>query len=582
MLFLVPFTSAAEGDFKVPEVTKDIVIRDDGSCLITEEIVYDIEGQVNGTYRDIPIDTNQSITDLSVETPGYYNKLQVLDLEGNDITNQRTFTDDIRIKVWLYKDEGYTQKINNEKVPVKFRYTFNKGLKIYNDIADFDYVSWDKNWNNGVGTIKSVIKIPGSSSEVEYWNNPEKYVKSSTWNNDNELVTLAKDIPINTTFKQRILLPTSYFKNPRNAKVINESMKDSIEAKRAEINDKDNFLNFRDGLIVPILGLIAAIGGGIYAIFGREPKIDYDAEYEYDLPMDLKPMDVHAFFNDEFGSVSSDALATVILDLIYGKYYTILHEDSNDTLLKRSDKSLEGLEEYEVDVINYLDKFSDSEGKLSLNELQYEETPKDYKKFIRDWEAKIEKSIPQSTKERYFNGKGSKIFRYFFFIVFVGSIITLLSSFIWHDFIGGTWALVSFGLAIASFILMVIPNTIAGRWTPEGKEAHDKWMNFKKYISDFSLINERPPESVKIWGKYLVYASALGCADEATSTMKKYYDLVEISDSIDSSDVLSFAYYGGFDNMESSFYSLGVSGSDSAGGSDGSGGGFGGGGGGTF
>ena len=84
-------------------------------------------------------------------------------------------------------------------------------------------------------------------------------------------------------------------------------------------------------------------------------------------------------------------------------------------------------------------------------------------------------------------------------------------------------------------------------------------MNFKKYISDFSLINERPPESVKIWGKYLVYASALGCADEATSTMKKYYDLVEISDSIDSSDVLSFAYYGGFDNMESSFYSLDVS-----------------------
>ncbi len=182
--------------------------------------MYDIEGQVNGTYRDIPIDTNQSITDLSVETPGYYNKLQVLDLEGNDITNQRTFTDDIRIKVWLYKDEGYTQKINNEKVPVKFRYTFNKGLKIYNDIADFDYVSWDKNWNNSVGTIKSVIKILGSSSEVEYWNNPEKYVKSSTWNNDNELVTLAKDIPINTTFKQRILLPTSYFKNPRNAKVI--------------------------------------------------------------------------------------------------------------------------------------------------------------------------------------------------------------------------------------------------------------------------------------------------------------------------------------------------------------------------
>jgi uncharacterized membrane protein len=36
----------------------------------------------------------------------------------------------------------------------------------------------------------------------------------------------------------------------------------------------------------------------------------------------------------------------------------------------------------------------------------------------------------------------------------------------------------------------------------------------RKYIKDFSLIKEYPPESVKVWNKYLVYATALGIADE--------------------------------------------------------------------
>lgn len=584
MLLLVPFTFAADGDYKLPEVTKHVEVKDDGSCDITEEIVYDIEGTVNGTYRDINIDgyNNQSVSNLSVETPGYYNRIEILDSNDKIVDSNSRFNESIRIKVWLYNDKERTQKINNQKVPVIFKYTFNKGVVIYNDVADFQYLAWDKQWKSDVDTFRMYVKIPGSSNQAEFWNTPSTNVKSSTWNN-NELETVATNLPKNKTFTQRILMPTDYFKSTINARVDNSNQRANIEKYQNELTDKENTRNFIFELFEGVLALLIAIPAGIYAFFGREPKIDYDAEYEYDLPTDAKALEVQALFNGDVGSVYKKAFSTQILDLIDRKYYKIIHSDEDKSIIKRTNKSTDDLVDYEIYAVDYLNKFADSEGYISLKSISEKETPKEYKKFIKEWKKKVTKSIPESLKERYFDSKGSKLFNYFLLIVFVASLITFLYS-INNELVPGPVGLGALLLMPISFLLYCIPNTFAGRWTPEGKEVNDKWQNFKKYISDYSLINERPPESVQVWGKYLVYASALGCADKATNTMKEYYDVAEISDdSIGGSDVAFFAYSGGMGSMDSSLSSLDVSAFDSDGGSGSSGGGgFGGGGGGTF
>lgn len=68
--------------------------------FISEQITYVIEGSVNGTYREIPIERNQTIRNISVDTPGYYNDLQIL----NGYTRKT-------IKVWLYSDKEKTKKV---------------------------------------------------------------------------------------------------------------------------------------------------------------------------------------------------------------------------------------------------------------------------------------------------------------------------------------------------------------------------------------------------------------------------------------------------------------------------------------
>lgn len=103
-------------------------------------------------------------------------------------------------------------------------------------------------------------------------------------------------------------------------------------------------------------------------------------------------------------------------------------------------------------------------------------------------------------------------------------------------------------LGIVAFISLIMPQKVAGQWTTYGEEYDAKWHNFGKYIQDFSLIKEYPPESVKIWNKYLVYATALGVADKVRKTMEISLSGEELA----RSDIYLFHYYGGYVLLSSS------------------------------
>jgi uncharacterized membrane protein len=134
-------------------------------------------------------------------------------------------------------------------------------------------------------------------------------------------------------------------------------------------------------------------------------------------------------------------------------------------------------------------------------------------------------------------------------------------------------------LGSAAMTSLIMPQKIAGQWTTHGEEYDAKWHNFAKYIRDFSLIKEYPPESIKIWDKYLVYATALGIADDVRKSM----EMALPEDKLARSDLYMFHYYGGYTVLSAGLAAgMKASMSGGAGGAGGIGGGAGGGGGGAF
>jgi uncharacterized membrane protein len=94
----------------------------------------------------------------------------------------------------------------------------------------------------------------------------------------------------------------------------------------------------------------------------------------------------------------------------------------------------------------------------------------------------------------------------------VGALISLIfSSFI--GFVG------------AGLVVWVVFRRVFGRsgsalhrmWvrrTPKGALLHARWQAFRRYLSDFSRMEESPPASLALWEQFLVYGIALGVAEQ--------------------------------------------------------------------
>ena len=572
-LILAPISFADDGDYTIPKAVKDITVNDDGSTTISESIIYDIEGSVNGVYRDIPLDSQQSISDISVETPGYYNNLQVIEENGKT-----------RLKVWLYRDKDKRYKTYDAKVKVIYKYTFNKGVKIYNDIAELQYMSWGNEWQSGVDTLITRIHIPGSHEETEYWNNPDDYVVTSNWDDDNTLSTEVKSIGSYTSFEQRILMPKSYFKSYENAKVINKDAKAQIEADQKKYKEDRDFKNKLTEIFSGLLGILMIIPAGIYGLFGREPKISYKADYESEIPYNSSAIEVNSIVKGNVGVIDDNAMYATLLDLIDRKFLKVISGNEDDTVLRLTNTDTTNLKTFERLLINFLSKFENN-GNISLKSIADNGDPYEFKDFKNSWIEETRKGVPDSLINRYFENKGSVLFNILSYGFLALSVILFLANMFmeispkYSDIL----IVLSILIFIESIVMICIPNTVPGRWTQDGKEFHDKWKNFENYIQDFSLIKEHPPASIQVWGKFLVYAAALGCADEVSKNMKKYFNIANIPEEyFNQSDAVLFAYYGGFNHLDNTFTALTPS--DSSSGDIGSvgGGGFGGGGGGTF
>ena len=64
IFLILPLSFAATGSYSLPEAKETIVVQDDGTTVITDEITYSISGTVNGVTRIIPLSGEQSITNM--------------------------------------------------------------------------------------------------------------------------------------------------------------------------------------------------------------------------------------------------------------------------------------------------------------------------------------------------------------------------------------------------------------------------------------------------------------------------------------------------------------------------------------
>ena len=540
-------TYAKDKEYNIIDALIDLTVHEDGLLHVNESYTYSFKGEFNGVYRDIPLKQGESVENLKVNIDGAYGNYEVSDDNGKK-----------HVKVYLWADEAHTKKIHDQNVKITYSYDMKNIVTLYNDVGSLQYKLWGEDWDSDVNKITANIHLPGDK-DIVYYLNPE-YYNSSDSINGNTINIVTKNIPKDKFYELQVLMPLNDFKNTQYAKHVDIPGKEQIMQKQADYKQSVSFW----GNIFNILSAICIISPFslilVYLKYGREPKVDYNGIYERELPTNDSPAVVNALLNrSSIGKPDMKGFEATIMDLIDRKVFKIIIEESehtSDLILEFDENQYSELSIDEQKVFDLLNTFA-YDNKLNVSELSSElnneYNGKLFAEKFDEWKGIIEdECIGKDRLSEFFNNTGTRLSSVFTGCGLVfAALLFIISIFSSHPAAKNAIFAAIF-LGIISVIVGLIPEDIFGHWTAEGRVYYLKWMNFKKFLKDNSLIKEHPPESIVIWNKYLVYGTALGVADEVYESMKLYKpDVYE--DDYYYSDLYRFHSYSGLIILNSAF-----------------------------
>lgn len=524
LLCLVPAVSAR--DYALEEATTNITIGPYGLVHVEESISYRFEGNYHEVLRVLEECPGESIRNIQ----GYCS-----DETCNFIVSPTSEG---------YELVGSLPTPTPEKVTFFVSYDHYGAVKVHSDVSEYHYKLWGNEWGKPLESLKGSITLPvENEDEVQYWIHPTDYTQVSEVE-QNVLNIKTTKIPSNQWYEVRVVFPRIESPNSSLVQIDNEAGLKKIKSIENEYKIKGLILKV---LYIPITVFAVfalAFPFIIYFRYGREPKINYDAIYEREPPTHSHPAVVNAIMQGKIGTPTMGGFTATVMNLANLGYislrtvkaeenrvFGLFKSESENILIELASPDspedangmLPKLENYEEDVFNLLKKHA-SENKVSWDQLKKElGKGTDFYNFIHNWNKKVERHI---VVKKLFSSRGNAQTSIFGMVTVIAAFVYFVVIF--KYFPSNAFPQVSnmniLMALVAAFgtVMIIFSSTfekVMGHWTPEGKLYYKRWDNFKKYLIDFSALKEHPPESIQLWDSYLVYATALGVAEEVLKNM---------------------------------------------------------------
>lgn len=585
LVFIVP--SVYAGTAEVDKISVDATVNTNGDMYIKETIKWRIEDDLNGVYRDVVINGDNELNSAT--------DIQVLGVTVNEKQysySSETLANGSEGKYNVNKDSNGVQiKIfspsYNESKTTEITYVLKNVAVKYNDVSEVYWNFIGDGWDYGIDDVDITIHIPEGSSMLKIFGHGPLEGISEIVNGSTIKLTVSKLRP-NEQVDARVLMDSNLIEP---AKVVEQDALNEILEKEKDLALEANNKRQRakNSLFVSIILCILSVTIPVilYINFKRKlPKIKFDGKYYRELPEDYGPCVMSRLIYN--GSGPWDMLAT-LLDLVRKKYVKI------ETIYRNGDKTKKP-KDYNLILINkdlgqlssvekhYIQKliFKDTD-EISIKELNkknnksYEIQKKAHEEFkkwneIIEDKSKLDGVIKQKSKGAIM----INIICCLCYLMTFGAI-ALGTAYNYTDIIalGVITSIISF---IELTLVVSFVENLSVK-TEKGLEHEKMWKAFKKFLLDFSKLNEKGYESLVLWEHYLVYATSLGIASQVIKQLKILYP-TEFNDEkmMEQYTMFSVISSNSYDNAFSSFQETFVSASSSAfssaSSSDGSGGGF--------
>ncbi|MEM4336254.1 MAG: DUF2207 domain-containing protein [Candidatus Anstonellales archaeon] len=511
-VFLLITATASSKYYLLDGADLTYTINNDGTVHVTERITYELNGCFKELYLEKPTDliiTNARgycenakctfrIDEPSVSISGYRELILSLDSGGCD-----------------------------NRVTAVFDYDIY-AIKIYKDTAQFYYKLWGDHWDSPTPLI-ATINLPGPTAQTKYFvHSFSDYGVDSAGSS----IQISAYQPANQYLEINLLMPLEWFEDRESSIYYHDykhSKSDILKIEEQQMNEQKFwksiacFVFFFSILLVLVPFFTFPL---LYYFFGTEyspEQVGYSGEYEREPPSPNPPAEAPFFIEAQFSSAS---LPATIMHLIYKGYLDIIEDKTKNDILLVPGKGKGELKEYEKSLLDYMLSKMENK-KLSMKKFRDSVTSSyAFYAWFEKWKSNVERTVDI---EKYAEYKGYNIAKWVFgTFILIDIVIFFISTFVLssNPFAVEASIFLSFGAmfgGIVSFLLAAVAGGKKiwfGRWKKEGRVLNLKWSNFKKYLSDFTLLKEHPPSSVKLWDYYMSYAVAFGVAEKTLKAMK--------------------------------------------------------------
>jgi len=327
-------------------------------------------------------------------------------------------------------------------------------------------------------------------------------------------VTTEDQLDVRATFNKN-LIPFDYdldhFEGDglENILEVEQKRADLANEERAHLKRVYDFYDKASKVLIILMPILFII---IYFVYARKPKTGFYAKYYREFIEDYNVEVIDFLYRK---SLTPNALSAAIMNLVYLKKIDVeetLDSKEKKKVYKFKLLSREDLDENNLNLVEFLfDKIGNGEEVTTKDIKKYASSLSTGSKFnasYTKWSNKV-KSVGK--KQKFFKSKTG---------AYVIGFIYLISCFLVMT--TGTSQGVDNGfmfLSLLASIILFIYICVIKAYNAKGALHVKKWNAFKNFLKDFGTFELKELPEIKLWERYLVYATMFGLAEKVQKVM---------------------------------------------------------------
>ncbi|HEY4533615.1 MAG TPA: DUF2207 domain-containing protein [Fusobacterium sp.] len=512
LLFTYFHFALLSADFEIIHLDIQAKLEENASLKVREELSYRV-GEINGILFDLDAKGNGPLTALSVYASDEEGKFQQIPQSDLEITEEDE----------LYHIKVYA-RTENQLRKFAFVYELQGGAKLYQDIAELNRVFVGKNWQSPIEKVQVRISLPDAvppDSIHAYGHGP---LTGNIKLNANTVYYELDDYYPGDFVEAHILFGPQGLSQIPDFLKISGNAKERLLAEEKALAEKANSQREqyqkleKQGYFVFAmeLFLLAVYFFFVKFILRKAKKVSQELpEYFRELPADDSPAIVGNLFQIE----DSVKMFATIMDLVRRNYFHLEVQEKEQILHKTSyEKNTVSLKPYEQEIMElYLHQLGDGI-QVNLSQIAKQKFSKSLSQRMLGWNSLVK-------REYFAKGYGNSKSPLVILGVLCCFLLLLMSiaSFVFFQQI-------QFLFLAPMIFVCFLPYTLNSTFpNPKTAESIEKWKAFKKFLEDYSLLQEAKITSIYLWEHYFVYALVLGVADKVAKAYQFALEKGEIS-----------------------------------------------------